>query len=254
MNTYFIIDDYLFLFLVILFRIGGFFLAAPYFSLMNMPAQIKIILTISISFIVIFYVPPISFSGELSVLFIAIKEFIFGIFLGLGLKMIFIMLSGAGELIGQQSGFAMAKMYDPLAQSQINVIANLLNTMLMLIFLSIGGHLIVLQVLLDSYLVIPLDMPIKALSSFSFFIDLFITMFTVAIRIAAPSIITVLATYISLGIMTKVAPKMNIFSLSFSVNIVIGLVVLTLVIDGTANMMVLSLDTYIKEIMIHLRG
>ena len=254
MNTYFIIDDYLFLFLVILFRIGGFFLTAPYFSLMNMPNQIKAILTICIAFVVVFYVPSISFSGELSLLTISIKEFIFGIFLGSGIKMIFLLLSGAGEIIGQQSGFALARMYDPLAQSQTNVIANLLNTLLMLVFLSIGGHLIVLQVLLDSYLIIPLDMPISVFSSFNFFIDLFITMFTIAIRIAAPSIITVLATYIALGIMTKVAPKMNIFSLSFSVNILIGLVVLGLIIDGTANIMVLTLDTQIKEIMLSLRG
>jgi len=254
MNTYFIIDDYLFLFLVILFRIGGFFLSAPYFSLMNIPNQIKILLTISISFIVIFYVPPISFSGELSVLFIAIKEFIFGLFLGWGIKMIFIMLSGAGELIGQQAGFAMARLYDPLAQSQTNVIANFLNTLLMLVFLSIGGHLIVLQVLLDSYYIIPVDMPIGVLSSFDFFIKMFITMFSITIRIAAPSIITVLATYIALGIMTKVAPKMNIFSLSFSVNILIGLIVMSLIIDGTAKIMVLSLDTQISNIMIHLRG
>jgi len=254
MNTYFIIDDYLFLFLVILFRIGGFFLTAPYFSATNIPNQIKIILTVVISFIIIFYIPPISFSGELSVFTIAIKEFLFGLFIGWGIKMIFIMLSGAGEIIGQQSGFALARMYDPLAQSQTNVIANLLNVLLMLVFLSIGGHLIILQVLLDSYSVIPINMPVKVLSSFTFFLDLFITMFTIAIRIAAPSIITVLATYIALGIMTKVAPKMNIFSLSFSVNIVIGLIVLTLIIDGTANIMVLTLDQHIKEIMINLRG
>jgi len=253
-NSYLIIDDYLFLFLIILFRIGGFFLTAPYFSLMNMPNQIKAILTISIAFIVVFHVPSMSFSGELSLLTIAIKEFIFGIFLGSGIKMIFILLSGAGEIIGQQSGFALARMYDPLAQSQTNVIANLLNTLLMLVFLSIGGHLIVLQVLLDSYLIIPIDIPIEAFASFKFFVDLFITMFTIAIRIAAPSIITVLATYIALGIMTKVAPKMNIFSLSFSVNILIGLVVLGLIIDGTANMMVLNLDTHIRDIMINLRG
>lgn len=254
MNTYFLVDDYLFLFLVILFRIGGFFLSAPYFSLMNIPNQIKIILTLAISFIVIFYVPPIQFTGELSVLFIAIKEFIFGLFLGWGIKLIFIMLSGAGEIIGQQGGFAMARLYDPLAQSQTNVIANFLNTLMMLIFLSVGGHLIVLQVLLDSYYVIPVDMPIGVLSSFDFFIKMFITMFTITIRIAAPSIITTLATYIALGIMTKVAPKMNIFSLSFSVNILISIIVFILIIDGTARIMLLSLDTQIRDIMINLRG
>jgi flagellar biosynthetic protein FliR len=254
MNTYFIIDDYLFLFLVILFRIGGFFLTAPYFSLMNIPNQIKIILTISISFIVIFYVPSLKFSGELSVITIALKELIFGASIGWGIKMIFLMISGAGEIIGQQGGFAMARLYDPLAMSQTNVIANFLNTMLMLVFLSIGGHLIVLQVLLDSYYIIPMDMPLKFFSNFDFLIKMFIKMFSISVRIAAPSIITVLATYIALGIMTKVAPKMNIFSLSFSVNILVGLILFVLIIDGTANIMVLSLDTYIKEIMINLRG
>ncbi len=253
MQSYLIIDDYLFLFLAILFRIGGFFLTAPYFSLMNIPNQIKILFTLSISFVVIFYVPIFPFKGELSILTIVIKEFLFGIFLGLGIKMIFILLSGAGEIIGQQSGFSMARMYDPLAMSQTNVIANFLNVLLMLVFLSVGGHLIILQVLLDSYIIIPIDIPLKVFSSFNFFMNLFIMMFSITIRIASPSIITVLATYIALGIMTKVAPKMNIFSLSFSVNILMGLLLLVLIIDGSAKTMLVSLDTNIRDILLHLR-
>jgi flagellar biosynthetic protein FliR len=253
METYFIIDDYLFLFLVILFRIGGFFLTVPYFSSMNIPNQIKILLTLTISFIVMFYVPKISFSGELSVIFIALKEFVFGIFLGLGIKVMFILVSSAGEIIGQQGGFAMARLYDPLSLSQSNVIAKFLNVLLMLIFISVGGHLIILRVFLDSYLIIPIDMPIRVFSSFNFFFKIFTAMFNIAIRIAAPSMITVLATYVSLGIMTKVAPKMNIFSLSFSVNILVGLIILVLITDSTAKIMLITLDNYLRELLIHLR-
>ena len=251
MNTYFIIDNYLFMFLAVLFRIGGFFITVPYFSAVNIPSQIKILFSLAMSFIIIFYIPSVNFNGEFSVLYISFKEFLFGAGLGLGIKMIFSLIAGAGEIIGQQGGFAMARLYDPLKESQTNVIANYLNILLMFVFISVGGHLILLRIFLESYRIVPVDFSLKIFYGFEYFTKLFILVFSLAVRLSAPSIITVLLTYIALGIMTKIAPKMNIFSLSFSVNILISVIVLMLITGNTAKIMLLSLDKYLKDILMN---
>lgn len=253
MSSFYLLDDHLFTFLVILFRIGGFFLTAPIYSKQSVPNQFKIILTVTIAITVMLNHPVVSFSGSLSIVVIAIKEFLFGLFLGWGLKIFFEMLAAGGQIIGQQGGFALANLYDPMTQSQRNVIAKFLNVLIILIFLALNGHIILLQTLLESYQIFPLDLPVELFFKFNFAIKIFTNSFILAVRISAPIMTSVLLTYVALGIMAKIAPQMNLFAMSFPVTLIISLTILTYSINGVSKLMLVEFDQFLRNFLVTLR-
>ncbi len=252
-QNFYLFDHYLFTFLLILFRIGGFFLTAPIFSKQSLPNQIKVLLTLIISIIVMFQQPIIQID-TLNVLFIiAIKEFLFGLFLGWGIKIFFDLLASGGQSIGQQGGFALANLYDPMTQSQRNVIAKFLNILIILIFLTLNGHIILLETLIESYQLIPLNIPIELFLKFNFAIKLFTDTFILAVRISAPIMTSVLLTYIALGVMAKIAPQMNLFAMSFPVTLIISLTMLTYLLDTTGKLLIFEIDHFLRDFLITLR-
>lgn len=247
------IDSYLITYLLILMRIGGFFLTAPFASENNIPMQVKIVFTLTFSFVIFLTIPNVDVLFSFSTLVFAIKEFILGLLIGYGIKIVWSMMETAGQIIGQQGGFALASFFDPVSSSQSNVISKFLNTTIFLVFLSANGHLIIYKTAIESYTIFPLGMDVSQLFQFKLIPLFFTELFTIAVRLSAPVLIASLLVYTALGIMAKVAPQMNLFMMSFPITLIATVVIFHLSLNGIAHTALFTLDNYLQRILIDIR-
>ena len=147
------------------------------------------------------------------------KEIALGLSAGLVLTIWFSAASLAGEKIASTSGLAFAAQLDPNTGSSTPVISQIFMLFLLVIFLAIDGHLIVIRTLLDSYEFVPIDsMPTLGIMIKSG-VGAAGSMFLAATVIMLPVSIILLMVNLSIGIMTRSAPTLNLFSFGFPITL-----------------------------------
>ena len=133
----------------------------------------------------------------------------------------------AGEAVGLQMGLSFAGFFDP-DSGQINAVSRLLNTLSLAAFVAINGPLLLLAAAVRSFEVIP---PATALTDWLVRVDpagLGASLFGLGLTIALPFMALLLFTNLMLGIVSRVAPQLNIFAIGFPVTIGAGLALLAL--------------------------
>ncbi|MBT6257202.1 MAG: flagellar biosynthetic protein FliR, partial [Alphaproteobacteria bacterium] len=138
---------YLATFLIFSLRIGAFLLSAPFFGARWVPLQIRIIMAFTLSASVALAAPPISAEqlGSPAMLVIIMTEISIGLTAGLILTIFFGAVSLAGEKIATTSGLSYATQIDPNAGGQTPVVSQILYMFMMVIFVSLDGHLIAIR-------------------------------------------------------------------------------------------------------------
>jgi len=155
-------------------------------------------------------------------------EVVFGLALGYVARMAFDGISFGANLIGNFMGFASASYFDPHQESQTEVVAQVQNSLAMLIFLAIDGHHSMLQAALHSYRIVGIGSATLG-SVFSHqIISISAEVFRYGLQLAGPVAISLFSVNLAFGMMSKAVPQMNIFVLSFAVTAFVGFVVLLL--------------------------
>ena len=225
-------SDKIIIFLLIVIRTSGLFIMAPVLSDKGIPKLIKIGLIIMFGLLITSTIPnPEIFSDIKSTWQLAglvFNEILIGFILGLLFRMIFYGVLIAGTIVGYQIGFMFAQVFDPTNQTQVSIIGRFWYVLALLFFISINGHHLIINGLVESFTVIPPgnfhitgevgEMMIK----YSAYI------FVIAFKIAAPVVITLYLTDIALGSISKTMPTMNVFFVGMPIKIAVGLVVMGL--------------------------
>lgn len=220
------------LFWLILTRITGMVMTFPILESSSIPGQVKIGFSIFLSLIVfplVINTQIVPFPIEWMPYLLAMGgELILGIVLGYSVKLLFVGIQLAGQIIGMQMGLSMARVIDPQSGVQITLVSNFNNLLAILIFLSLDAHYGFLRGLVDSFSVLPLTefslQPIAVQRVVGLVGDIFL----ISLKIGAPIIGTLLLTQIALGVLVRLVPQINIFMLSFPLKIGIGLIMLSL--------------------------
>ncbi|MFQ6114846.1 MAG: flagellar biosynthetic protein FliR [bacterium] len=224
-------------FLLILFRISAFLLSAPIFGSAYVPARAKIGLSLALSVILLPIVEKGNFSPPKELLtygIVVFREVMVGVIIGYSARLVFAGIDFAGQVIGLQMGFGIANIIDPKYETQISVIAQFQGLVAILIFLCINGHHWLLQALAKSFETIPLSgfavSPLGRPLLFAYseeavaiLLKMSSDIFVVAFKIGAPVIVALFLTNVTLGVLTKAVPRMNVFFMSFPLTIIIGL-------------------------------
>ncbi|MCI2240595.1 flagellar biosynthetic protein FliR [Paenibacillus sp. TRM 82003] len=154
-----------------------------------------------------------------------VQQVVVGAVLGAFCALVFAAVQAAGDLLDLFGGFQLASAYDPLNQTQSAIFGKLYNWTATALLVLSGGHLLVLQGFLRTYEVLPLDAGL----SFSTVAQVFTTgigqLMLSALQIAAPLVAVLFVADIGLGLLSRVAPALNVFAMSFPLKI---LIVLTL--------------------------
>lgn len=219
------------IFLICLSRVAGFVAAIPVILSNQTPAQLKAGLVFMIA-LVLFpvmrpFIPPLSFQPG-TFLLLVVSEVLLGSMIGLVALMVFTAVEYGGTVIGYQMGFAAANIFDPSGERQLALISQFQNVFAILIFLAIDGHHIFLQVAAESYRILPPGIFSISGEAIPYLITLSSRIFLLGIQFSAPILAVLLLSGLILGILARVFPQLNVFLLSFPLNIGISFTVIGL--------------------------
>lgn len=218
-------------------RIGGLMLTMPVFSSALVPARIKVIFVVVLAMVSAPFIPKeLSFLHFKGVFLIYIMQEVFlGIIMGFILQIVFQSFVVAGQIVAMQSGLGFAVMVDPASRASVPLISQFYLNLVTLVFLALNGHLAVLEALLESFKVLPPGHPTMELSTLWQVIIFSGWMIKESVIIALPAILSLLIVNLTFGIMARVAPQLNIFSLGFPITLIMGIIILYFSIPSTVE-------------------
>jgi flagellar biosynthetic protein FliR len=214
--------------LVCLARIAAIISSMPVFGTAMVPMRGKVALAIMLTALV-YPVVDIDISGidfaTVPMGLLMAKEVILGAMLGFVARLIFTAVEFGGTVVGYQMGFAAANVYDPQNQRQVSLMSQFQNVFAILVFLSIDGHHIFLRTLVDSYALLPPGLLDLSGPAVPYIVELIGHMLVLAVRFSAPVLAVLLLSGLILGIMSRVFPQLNVFLLSFPINIGLAFII-----------------------------
>ncbi len=217
-------------------RILALFSSAPILSHKSFPARARVALAACIAFVVAPFaqVPEGLTLASASGFGLVFQQVAIGLALGFAARLLFAVFEIAGEFIGLQMGFSFAGFFDPHGGSE-SAVGSWLNTLAMLLFIALDGHLMLIDALVRSFQAFPIAA--NPFSSFGLMrLDrLGGEIFRMALSLALPATILMLFMNLVLGFASRVAPQLSIFSVGFPITLLVGLAALAL---GTEHLMV----------------
>lgn len=218
-------------YILILSRLSGAFLMSPVIGTKLVPTKIKIILTILCTYVASLSTPVITESMiGIELIVLLGKEFIIGLMFGLVFNLVFTVFTIAGEIIGMQSGLGMAQMNDPITNVSLPISGQLFLMLVSFLFISMDGLQLIIKIVIQSFEVFNIEKTIPIMGMAKEIINMGAWVFSSAIKIAMPAIISLLTVNFTFAIMTRAAPQMNIFSIGFPFTMVCGICVLFLLL------------------------
>lgn len=215
-------------------RLSALLWAMPAFDNPGVPPRARILLAVFISFLLGPLLPAMPavdpFSIDAAV--ITFEQIGFGIMMGLAVRLLFEVLVMSGMMLSMQMGLSMATMMDPATGDSAPLLGHLFWMMGALLFFALGGHLLVLAVLVDSFSLWPVGTSLYQLN-ITVLLQMFGWMFAAALLVALPGIIAMLLVNLTFGVATRSAPSLNIFVLGFPMNMVLGFICVYLTVVQT---------------------
>ena len=212
-------------FLLTLFRVSIILFLLPFFGGEAIPKPVKGSLCIVLAWAVW---PHLSFPGTLfpthpfQIALMLAGELVIGLTLMLVVRFLFVAVQMGGQIIGFQMGFAMINVVDPLTGTQVVITSHFLYMTTLLTFLSLGGHLHLIQGLADSFELVPpggLFMnPVMVMDMMKFAGHIYV----LAIKIAAPVMGAIFMVDLALALVGRAAPQMHVLILGFPIKISVG--------------------------------
>ncbi len=211
-------------------RIGSFFLASPLFGYKVIPLQVRIVVSFATSFLIFnsIPIPNILELAGLSIFLVIFQELVIGITSGLLLKIFFSSAELAGEKIAASTGLSFAGLVDPESGAQTPVVSQIFSFFMLLTFLTLNGHLLVLAILLESYKVLPIGTNGLNLQVIKLGIDAGGLMFKFGALIMLPVVVGITLLNVVIGVVTRSAPSLNLFSFGFPITMMAAFILLYL--------------------------
>ncbi|MDR1367866.1 MAG: flagellar biosynthetic protein FliR, partial [Candidatus Accumulibacter sp.] len=165
--------------------------------------------------------PPIAPASGLGLLILA-QQMLIGFAMGFSLRLVFSAVDKAGNMISYQMGLGFATAYDPQSASQTAVISEFVGVVALLLFLSINGHLMVIDTLAESFKAIPIGTNRTSEQSWLNIAKAGGVIFSSGVFLALPIIVTLLITNNAIAILGRIAPQLNLMVIGFSIIILLG--------------------------------
>lgn len=210
-------------------RVLALFTSAPVFSMRVIPVRTRIGLAFFVALCAQAALPEqpvISLNGR-EAAGAVLQQVGVGLALGFAVRLVFAAVEFAGEVIGLQMGLNFASFFDPTSNAQVSAVARFFGNIAMLLFVVINGHLLVLMAVVKSFDAFPVEGQfLQAVMQMQLH-TLGAGIFSSALWIALPMIALLLFVNLTLGIISRVAPQMNIYAVGFPVTLTVGLLGIT---------------------------
>ncbi len=206
-------------------RVLALFMSAPVLSHRAIPARVKIGLALAVA-IVVSPASPASAPGIFSAAapLLLIQQILLGVTMGFAVKVVFAAIDLAGNIIGLQMGLSFASFVDPVNANQTPLVGSFLNLLATLLFLALDGHLILIASITNSFDLAPVSAQFFGGIGWERLTALGTGLFQFGLQLSLPVLATMLVINLTLGVMSRAAPQLNLFSVGFPLTALTGIV------------------------------
>lgn len=227
-------------FVLTLLRVGGLLLVAPVWSAKSVPMKLRTALMVMCT---VMLMPASTASANLATLQITpasfLTESVIGFVIGLAAATTIAAAEFAGELITTSSGLSGVALFDPMNNTQGSLLSSLMQLLAVVVLVLGSGHVMMLQALGRTFAAMPLGATPDIAAGMYAVVPTARTIFVTGVQFAAPVIAAVFITNLSLAILGRAAPQLQIMSVAFPLQIGVGLLTfagsIALIVHATSD-------------------
>ena len=220
-------------------RLLGFFRFAPIFSRKEIPTLVKIPMAIIIAGFMVPLLSPEKVMAECDSFALSlILNVVVGAIIGYMARLVLVAIDSGAEMMNMQMGLSAATTFDPSTSAQVSLMTKIISIMALLIFIQVGGAYWLLKALLKSFEVFPMwavHIPLAKIARMDLLIKLSSNTLYMGLQIASPILLATLAQDIILGVISRTAPQVNVFQLSFLFKPVLGAAIMIWILPMLMN-------------------
>lgn len=223
-------------YLWVLFRIGSVFMTMPVIGTQLVPMRIRLFLAMAVTAVIAPHIPaaPMIEPLALGTWVMIAEQILIGVAMGFALQLLFQIHVLAGQIIAMQMGLGFASMNDPSMGISVAVVAQVFTMLVTLLFLSMNGHLVVIEVMVESFTTLPIGETLLATDFYALVLR-FSWVLAAALLVGLPAITALLIVNLAFGVMMRAAPQLNIFSIGFPLTLIFGLFIMWVLLSSVAE-------------------
>ena len=225
-------------------RALALFSALPILGARNVPARVRVGLAALVALGAQAVLPPMPQVplDSPAAFMLVLQQVLIGVSMGFAVRVVLTAVEFAGELIGLQMGLNFASFFDPITNNQATTTSRLFNTVVSWLFILVNGHLMLVMGLVESFQAFPVGPEpfafLRQAQPHRWGAEIFAT----GLWIALPLVAMMLFINLVLGVISRVAPQITVFSVGFPVTIGVGLVGLLLTLPALQQPFVFALE------------
>ncbi len=200
-------------------------MAVPLLGSNLINARVRLMLALAVTAVIAPLLPPMpDFDGlNFNSYLIIGQQIIIGAMLGFLFQVFYQIFVLGGQMIAMQMGLGFASMTDPANGISVVMLGQFYLTLIMMIFVSLNGHLVMIEVVVRSFDVVPVALDVLDRNSYWKVVMAGTWMFSAAFLMAVPAVTALLVVNMAFGIMSRAAPQLNILAVGFPFTMVLGL-------------------------------
>ncbi len=206
-------------------RALALFSALPVLGTRTVPMRVRVALAAFIAFAAQPSLPEqplVTLDSPLAVMLV-VQQVLIGVALGFAVRVVFTAIEFAGEVIGLQMGLNFAAFFDPMSAGTATATSRFFGTSVAWLFIVMNGHLMIIGALIQSFTTFPVGPEpfafLRATQPQTWGAEIFRT----GLWIALPLVAMLMLVNLVLGIISRVAPQINVFAVGFPITLGVGL-------------------------------
>lgn len=219
-------------------RLIGFVRLAPVFNRKEIPTIVKLSLVLLLTVVLTPMLKPDVHVIQESFLLSIVLNIVVGALIGYTAQLILLAIDAGADMINMQMGLSSAMVLDPTTSAQVSLVGKIFSLMGVLIFIELGGIYWLIQALIRSFTIFPIaatSIPLEQIVNMDYIIKLSSNVLYMGLQIASPVLLATLGQDIILGVISKTAPQVNVFQLSFLFKPVVGAAILVWIMPMLIN-------------------
>jgi len=226
-------------FMLVLIRTSGVVMTAPVFGAAMVPMPVKAAFVLAVSLLLAPTLPAgaAAPAGLAAFGVAALRELGIGLVMGFAAMLVFGAFQVAGGIAGNQMGFTMGELVDPLLEEEeTSTLTQFHYVLAMLLFLAINGHHWFLQALQASFREVPLGGMQLTAALGQGLTGRFVELFAAGVKMAAPAICVLTLVTIALAMLARAAPLLNMLMISITLRVAVGLLLMGVLLPYVCRM------------------
>jgi len=208
-------------FTLILGRVGALVATAPLLKIVTAPMRVRVLLAVTLSMLVMPLYAHLSYTSPWNLFAfgsLLMNEILVGLLLGLGMQILLTGVQVAGQIVAHLSGMSLAEISSPTFDGSTSVFTEIFHYVTMAVFITLGGHRMIVGALLDTFHWAPPGRCQLGDSFAEVMVGILQQSFQLGIRAAAPIMVALLLSTLLLGLISRTLPQINILAVGFGLN------------------------------------